>query len=111
MAKKKRRSKRATVQTERPVVDGITAAWASSVVTTLVCATVAAVIWLFIRSPVGHERAWLLVRYLHFRALVGAVISLILLAIIFRARRQKPPLAITLFGLIVALLPILTAFL
>jgi hypothetical protein len=86
-----------------------TVAWMMSVLTTLVCGSVAAAVLLVAGQRVGTEHAQLFGRLLHFAAFVAAVVSLVLLAVVLKVRRQAPPAAVTWFAVGIALLAIGTA--
>ncbi len=79
--------------------------------TTLFCASCAAIIWLIVRGHDEAKQAMVLVHLLHFSSIVAAVISLVLLAIVLKTRHVAPPPSITVFAVIVAVLPILAAIL
>ena len=68
--------------------------WMLSVTTTLVCASMAVVIWLVVHGQAGNDLAMLLVRYLHFSSIVTALISLGLLVAVLKLRREPPPQSI-----------------
>jgi hypothetical protein len=89
----------------------VTVGWMLSVMTTLVCAVVAALVWLVMRERAEAASAMVLVRLLHFSAVVTACISLALLPVVIKIRREPPPVSLVLFAAIVAALPILAAFL
>ena len=82
-----------------------------TVMTTLFCASGAAIVWLFARGHDEAKQAMVLVHLLHFSSLVASVISLVLLPIVLKTRHAAPPPSITTFAVIVAVLPILAALL
>ncbi len=83
--------------------------WMLSVTTTLVCASMAFVIWLVVRGHAGNDLAMLLVRYLHFSSIVTALISLGLLVAVLTLRREPPPRSIVVAAVMIAVLPIAAA--
>lgn len=83
--------------------------WMLSVTTTLVCASMAVVIWLVVHGQAGNDLAMLLVRYLHFSSIVTALISLGLLVAVLKLRREPPPQSIVAAAVIIAALPIAAA--
>jgi hypothetical protein len=97
--------------TESRGAEVATVAWMMSVMTTLVCGGVAAAVLLGAGNRAGTERAQLLGRLLHFGAFVTAIVSLVLLAVVLKTRKEPPPLAITWGSLAIALLTIGAAFL
>ncbi len=115
MPKKKRRLERPNMPPgSRPVesrpAEAITVAWMLSVMTTLMCAGMAGMVWLFLHDHSGNETAMLLVGYLHFSSFVTAIVSLALLGPVLKMRRAAPPLSIVALAVIAAALPILAAF-
>ncbi len=111
MAKRKPRQPGPSDTTERRTADAATVAWMFSAMTTLLCAGVAAIVWLFAGQGGAGDPVMLLARLLHFGSLVTAVVSLALTVVVLRIRRAPPPRSITILAVIVAVLPILAAFL
>jgi heme/copper-type cytochrome/quinol oxidase subunit 2 len=111
LAKKKRRPPRPVAPAESRAVETATVAWMLSVTTTLVCGSSAAIAWALARGQQGADRLLLLARYLHFSSVVTAAVSLVLLAVVLKYRQQAPPPSIVAVAAIVAVLPILAAFL
>jgi hypothetical protein len=111
LAKKQRRRKVASGPAESRVAEVATVAWMLSAMTTLLCASTAAIVWLAVHDREGHPTAVLFGRMLHFSAIVTAVVSLALVGVVIKIRRVPPPASITIFAVIVAVLPILAAFL
>jgi hypothetical protein len=99
------------VPTESRGAEVATVAWMVSVITTLVCLGVAAVVLLAAGDRAGAERAQLFGRLLHFGAFVTAIVSLVLLGVVFKTRNAPPPPAVTWFSVGIALLAIGAAFL
>lgn len=116
MGKDRRRNRRRQIDDERRAVEtrgaeAVTVIWMMSVTTTLLCGLAAAVVLLAAGDHPDAERPRLLGRLLHFSALVSAVLSLVLLAAVFKFRTQRPPPAITWSAVAIALLTIGAAFL
>jgi hypothetical protein len=82
-----------------------------SVVTTLVCGVVAALVRLGLYLRPGSDLAQVFSRLLHFGAFVTAVLSLVLLGIVLKVRGTPPPPPVTWFSIVLALAVILAAFL
>ncbi|MBI3836353.1 MAG: hypothetical protein HY288_00285 [Planctomycetia bacterium] len=95
---------------ETRAAEATTIAWMLMVTTTLLCASGAAVVWLFARGHADAKQAMVLVRLLHFSSIITAAMSLVLLPIVLKIRQEAPPPSITAFAVIVAVLPILAAF-
>jgi hypothetical protein len=92
-------------------VEAVTVIWMMSVITTVVCGGVAALVLLTTSDRAGAEYPKLFGRLLHFSAFVSAVVSLVLLGVVLKVRSEPPPPAISWFAAVVALLVIGTAFL
>jgi hypothetical protein len=95
---------------ETPAADALTVAWMLAVVIGLVSEIGAvAAMWYFNRQPeaksIGAMGA-----VLYFTAFVAAIVSLVLLAVVYKARRAPPPLPIVVFALLVAAAPLVTLF-
>jgi hypothetical protein len=107
---KRKQSKNAAAGTgETPAADALTVVWMLTVIVTLVTEIGAALtIWYFNRHP---DVTWVgaLGGVLYFTAVVAAVVSLVLLGVVYAARRAPPPLPVTLFSLLVAAGPLLAA--
>ena len=110
MAKKHRRREPALPTNSRPA-ETVTVVWMLSVVTTLVCSSMAALVWSVVHKQPENEIGMLLVRYLHFSSVVTALLSLGLLAAVIKLRRDAPPQSIVAAALVIAALPILAAML
>jgi hypothetical protein len=107
--KKKKRRPPAPSESQASIV--VTVGWMLSVMTTLVCAAVALLVWLVVRERPDSGSAMVLVRLLHFSAVVTACVSLALLPAVIKIRREPPPLSLVVFSAMVAALPILAALL
>jgi hypothetical protein len=111
LAKHRQRRPIARETAESRAADIATVAWMFSAMTTLACAGVAAIVWFFAVERGDGGQAILLARFLHFSALVTAVISLALTVVVLKIRQAPPPRSIVIAAVIVAVLPILVAFL
>ena len=80
-----------------------------TVMTTLLCASGAVAMWLFVRVY-DSKQAEVLMHLLHFSSIATAVLSLVLLGVVLKTRQEAPPPSITVFAVVVAALPILAAF-
>lgn len=87
----------------------VTVVWMMSVVTTVLCGGVAAVVLLIVRPETDSPQ--LFGRLLHFGAFVSAILSLVLLGIVLKVREEPPPPAVSWFAAIAAVVVIATAFL
>jgi hypothetical protein len=108
---KKNRRRPAAGPTESQVSVAVTVAWMLSVLTTLACASVAAIVWLVARNRAGNESALVFVGLMHFSAIVTGATSLLLLGVMLKVRREPPPLGLVVFSVILAGLPIAAALL
>jgi hypothetical protein len=89
----------------------VTVVWMMSVMTTVVCGAMAALVLLVVSDRAGAEYPRLFGRLLHFSAFVSAIVSLVLLGVVLKVRDEPPPVVISWFSAIVALLVIGGAFL
>jgi len=108
--KKKRRQQRRDVPAKVQAADTLTAAWMMSVMTNALCAAAAALAWVFVQNRTPHENAVLLMHYLHFSAIISGLVSLALLGVVLKRRRQRPPRRVIALAMIVAVGPILAIF-
>ncbi len=115
MSKKSRQRERAHLARratgETQAVDGLTVAWIVTVMTTVLCGVVGGAIVLSTRGQPGAEQARMFGALLHFSAFIAAVLSLVLLAAVLKFRKQTPPVAITWFAVVAAIVVIATTFL
>ncbi len=112
VSKKKRRQPAVPAgpsETQASIV--VTVAWTMTVMTTLVCAAAAAILWLVARERVNNRDLMLLVYLLHFSAIVTACVSLALLPVMLKVRRVPPPPSLIVVAVGIAALPILAALL
>ena len=110
MAKKKRRQP-PSIPPESPASLFITIGWTLSVLMTLGCSLAAALIWLVVKDRPSDDTSLLFVRLLHFSAIVTGFVSLVLLPIVLKVRREPPPRSFVVFAILVAALPMLAALL
>jgi hypothetical protein len=107
----KRRAKRQPA-TGDSRVESLTVAWMLSVVTTFVCEVVSVILsWYTTRinpEAVGLRTFGAL---LLFAAFVIGIISLLMLPVILKTRREPPPRGILVFSIVVGVAPLLLAFL
>jgi hypothetical protein len=96
---------------ESRAAEGLTVAWMMSVMTTVICGGVGGMVMLATWGRTGAEGARTFGALLHFGAFVAAVISLILLALVLKYRREAPPQSVTWFAVMVAFAAIATTFL
>jgi hypothetical protein len=96
---------------ETRVADVLTVVWMLTVMQVLLfeLATVG-FRWYFARNP-ERVRLGAFADLLYLCAALGGCISLLLLPLVWRIRRTKPPLGITLFAAVVAALPIVALLL
>jgi hypothetical protein len=97
--------------TESRGAEVATVIWMMSVMTTVVCGGVAALVLAAVGDRAGADYPRLFGRLLHFAAFVSATISLVLLALVLKVRSEPPPRAVTWFSVAVALVAIGSAFL
>jgi hypothetical protein len=97
--------------TESRGVEAVTVLWMMSVMTTVVCGGVAALVLAVVGDRAGADYPRLFGRLLHFAAFVSATVSLVLLGVVLKVRSEPPPAAVTWFSVVVALLAIGMAFL
>jgi hypothetical protein len=91
---------------ETPGADALTVAWMLTVVICLVSEIGAvAAIWYFNRQPEAKSIG-AMGGVLYFTAVVAAIVSLVLVGVVYKVRRAPPPLAVTIFALITAVAPL-----
>jgi hypothetical protein len=96
---------------ESRAVDAATIAWMLAVMTTLVCSAAAALVWLVAHGRPGAEALVFFAHFLHFSATATAVVSLVLMAVVLKTRREPPPRSIVVGSSRISLLPIGAYFL
>ena len=111
MGKNTHRQRRRHRPAESRGVEAVTVFWMMSIMTTVVCGGVAALVSLAVGDRPGAEYPRLFARLLHFSAIVSAAVSLVLLGVVLKVRSEPPPPAVTWFAVVVALLVIGAAFL
>ena len=86
--------------------DTVTVAWTVSVTGVLIADLVVVAAHLFVRYfPEAEQARWLEAIMLLSAAAMGAI-SLVLLAVVWRTRRVKPPRGYTVFAVMVSIAPI-----
>jgi len=98
-------------KTETRGVEAVTVMWMMSVMTTVVCGAMAALVLLVAGDRDGAEYPRLFGRLMHFSAFVSAIVSLVLLGVVLKVRSEPPPPAISWFAAAAALLVIGAALL
>lgn len=94
----------------RPV-EVLTIAWMLTVMTTLLCEFGwLAVTWLVRAQPEPMAQLEVLGGMLLFAALVLGLLSLAMLPFVWRMRRVPPPPGVTVFAVVVAVIPLLVMF-
>lgn len=112
MAKKKKRAlQRPELTPETRVSEVLTVGWMMAVVTTLVCSIAVLLVHLTVGTRSDNEMVLVFARLLHFAAVVVAVLSLVLLALVLKVRRVAPPPSITWFSIGLAIAVILAGLL
>ncbi len=106
MAKKKKKRPAPVVPPESPASVAVTVSWMLTVMTTLVCAGMALLVWLAVRERAENAVGLMFAGYLHFASLATAFVSLALLPAVYKVRRDPPPPSIVAFALLAAALPI-----
>lgn len=79
-----------------------------TVMMTCLCEVGAFALGVWLRNSAGGTSFELLRGILLFAAVVLGLVTIILTAIVWRLRRVPPPMGITLFALVVAIVPMLT---
>jgi hypothetical protein len=90
---------------EDRTVEFFTIAWMLSVFTTLVCELSAVAATWYLRSHPQAVRIEVLASILVFASLVIGMLSLVLMAVVFRFRSTRPPHGISVFALVVGAAP------
>ena len=78
---------------------------------TLGCAALAAAVGLVVKDRPADDLSLVFVRLLHFSAIVTGFLSLVLLPVVLKVRRDPPPRSFIVFSIVVAALPMLAALL
>lgn len=110
MVKKKRQRRRPAGPPEIPVSVFLTVGWTLSVLTTVACSATSLLVWLVAKDRAGDDAALTFARLMHFSSVVTGLVSLLLLPIVLKVRREPPPLGFVLFAMVAAVMPILAAF-
>ena len=110
MARKIKKLKPLQQSAEIGPADAVTVGWMLAVTTTLVCElAVLAAYWYAAAHP--QAKADVLCGLLLVAAIVIGLVSLCLLPLVVKLRRQMPPLPVVIFAIIVSLSPLATAML
>lgn len=99
MGKQREQRRRRQPPAESRGAEVVTVVWMTSVVTTVVCGAVAALVLLVFRG----DQPQIFGRLLHFSAFVSAALSLVLLGVVLKVRSVAPPPVISWFAVVVAL--------
>ena len=92
---------------ETRMADALTVFWMITVMQVLLCELVTVAFrWYFLTHP-EQQTIGALADVLYLCAALGGCISLLLLPVVWRMRRVKPPMGITVFAVVAAALPIL----
>lgn len=94
---------------ETSAADAATIAWTVTVTTLVICELMGLAAVIYMRMAPQAEGARSLAGVAQFGALVLAVLSLILMVIVYRVRRVPPPVGYVAFAGVVAVLPFVTA--
>ena len=92
---------------ETRLADFFTVGWMLTVLMTFLCEVGAFALGVWLRSSAGGTNFELLRGILLFAAVVLGLVTLILTALVWRIRRVPAPLGVTLFAVVVAVVPIL----
>ncbi len=111
VADKRNRRRRAAIPEESRVSLVVTVAWTVSVMTTLLCGSVAVLTWMAVRNRPDGETGLAFVQLLHFCAIVTSGLSLLLLPVMLRVRPHPPPPGFLVFAIVVSALPLVAALL
>ena len=94
---------------ESRAAEAVTVAWMLSVLATAAADVGALLLWLLGRFwpvPAGREQAWIfLPLLLAFMAAITGLVCLLLIPVVYRVRRDPPPLAITIFAAVASAIP------
>jgi hypothetical protein len=111
MARKIKKLKPLQPSAEIGPADAVTVGWMLAVMTTLVCELgVLAAYWYAAAHPEA-AKADVLCGLLLVAAIVVGLVSLCLLPLVVKLRRQMPPLPVVIFAIVVSLSPLVTAML
>ncbi|MGD9722294.1 MAG: hypothetical protein AB7O59_11365 [Pirellulales bacterium] len=88
-----------------------TVGWSLCVLATLIGTVTAGLVWLVVRNRPENEAGLALAQLMHFSAIVTGCASLFLLPVVYKVRREPPPLVLIGLSLLVAAAPILAAVL
>ena len=103
---KKLRDRAANLPDEPRAVEAITAIWVLVIANTLLCLLGSAAAQGYVHWRPDAGAILVLSRLLLLAALVLGVVLLLLTVLVLKLRRHSPPLAVTIFALLVGLTPI-----
>lgn len=98
-----------TIPHQTRAADAMTVAWTVTVTTLVICEFVGLAAVLYVRTDPQAEGARTLAGLAQFCALVLAVVSLVLMAVVLRTRRVRPPAGYLVFATVAAAVPFVTA--
>jgi hypothetical protein len=108
---KKRRNPPSGPPDEPRAVEAITAIWVLVIANTLLCLLGSAATQGYVNWRPDAGAVFVLSRLLLLAALVLGVVLLLLTILVLKLRRQRPPLGVTVFAVLVGITPIAAAFL
>jgi len=97
------------LEQESRAAEAVTAFWVMSVVTVFLCDLAAAAARWYTRANPNQEKMAILAGLLLFAATATGIISLLLMPLVYRARREPPPRGFVVFAVVVGVMPILIA--
>ncbi len=106
MAQRKGEKPRSGEPVETQSTEALTVAWALCVVTALLCDVGAALTWWYAAAQPKATQIATLSGLLLFAAAVVGLVTLVLLPVVYRLRRQPPPVGFTVFAVAVSLAPL-----
>ncbi len=114
MARKKKAKQRdrqaAPRGVESPASLFVTVGWSLTVLTTLACTAAGGLGEWLLRDRPSTDPAAIFVQLLRVSGAVTAVVSLLLLPVVYRVRREPPPMGLVTFAIVVAFVAILASF-
>ena len=105
--RKKKRQQTPPQPTETAAAEALTSAWTLTVMTVLLCDVGAGLARLYFNARPDAAMIAVLSGMLLFAAAAIGIISMLLLALVVRVRRELPPRGFVVFSLVVAVAPLL----